>query len=203
MKYASDNRAVRAVYAFTTGPTKLLFIGLLVAFVAVSIYVPVRDFYIAQRSQDILQQQVAIREKYKKALEKEVDTYLSKEGVQDAARKDLGMAMPGEKTITVEGLDENGNPVVEQSEKDGKDGKDSKAGKDAAKDEDAVGSKSSSGEPSTSAEVDAAEEQVYENSAWYWKVLDAIFFFDGTNGQAVTSTGSASDGSGSADKGND
>ena len=36
---------------------------------------------------------------------------------------------------------------------------------------------------------EAAERAVLENSAWYWKLLDAVFFFDGANGMAVVSTG--------------
>ena len=240
MKYAADNRLVRAVYDFTTA-YKPLFIALVAVAVAVGVYFPVRDFYIAQRTQNILQQQVEIRKQYNDSLGKEVKQYLSQEGIEDAARKDLGMAMPGEKTITVEGLDEDGNPVVKQegSAEDaadqntaagdaaGQDADDQNAstgsGEGAAADDEAAGGedtdesdaakkdngmlkgadaadKSKTGtatdagsaankEPSTSAEVEAAEQSVLEDSPWYWKMLDALFFFDGSNGMAVTSTG--------------
>ena len=235
MKYAADNRLVHAVYNFTTA-YKPLFITLVVAAVAIGIYFPVRDFYIAQRTQNILQQQLDIRKKYNDSLGKEVKQYLSQEGIEDAARKDLGMAMPGEKTITVEGLDEDGNPIVKKAETEGAGdagGIDSSAGagdsategdsaadsndtgegdstEDSAKDDstedngklkgaDAAdknktgsGSKASADtgeDPKTSAEVEAAEKAVLENSPWYWKLLDTLFFFDGANGMAVTSTG--------------
>ena len=236
MKYAADNRLVQAVYNFTTN-SKPLFIALVAAAVAIGLYFPVRDFYVAQRTQNILQQQVEIRKRYNDSLGKEVKQYLSQEGIEDAARKDLGMAMPGEKTITVEGLDENGNPVVKRqgdtdgSTADGEDANNQDAGatdsgegdanaaddgsaSDGSTDEGAekedngmlkgadAADKSKSGtaadtksdsnkEPATSAEVEAAEQAVLENSPWYWKMLDALFFFDGSNGMAVTSTGDA------------
>ena len=229
MKYAADNRLVRAVYDFTTA-YKPLFIALVVAAVAIGVYFPVRDFYIAQRTQSILQQQVEIRKRYNDSLGKEVKQYLSQEGIEDAARKDLGMAMPGEKTITVEGLDEDGNPIVKQegvtddtasadqdAESGNAEGQKATDGAEASDSGDAddgatakkdngmlkgadAADKSKSGtakgagtdsdeEPSTSAEVEAAEQSVLENSPWYWKMLDALFFFDGSNGMAVTSTG--------------
>lgn len=118
MKYASDNRIVRSFYELTTGPSRHIFFIAVALVAAVSIYLPVRDFYIAQRTEMILQEQNAIREKYNKAIAKEVKGYMSEEGVEDAARKDLGMVMPGETTITVEGLDEDGNPIVKQQGED-------------------------------------------------------------------------------------
>lgn len=246
MKYASDNRFIRFFYALTTGPRRFVFYLLVIALVGVGLYLPIRDFYVAYRTQDILEQQVAIRKKYNEALTDEVDSYLPQEGIEDAARKKLGMVMPGEQTITVEGLDENGNPVTEGTDSSSSDSSDSSSGQDAsAGSQDASGSAdgtdasgdaktdaSSDGgtsadsgsdssdasggtlkgsdaadasktgsntdaaasgkDPSTSAEVEAAERAVYENSAWYWKVLDKVFFFDGANGMAVVSTGDAS-----------
>lgn len=248
MKYAQDNRFVRWFYALTTGPARLAFYLVVAALIGVGIYLPVRDLYVAHRTEDILAQQVAIRERYNKRLDSEVDGYLSQEGIEDAARKDLGMVMPGEKTITVEGLDEDGNPVVKEPEAEGtaagasgegaSNGGDGAAAGNAAEPDgdgaangtgaDAVGAagsgpaaggssdskdngklkgadaadKSKTGgdtkaaasgkEPTTSAEVEAAERAVYENSEWYWKMLDALFFFDGEGGMAVVSTGEAS-----------
>ena len=246
MRYAADNRVVHAIYTFTTD-FKPLFILLVVVAAGIGIYFPVRVFYIAKRTQDILEQQVAIRKTYNDALGKEVKQYLSQEGIEDAARKDLGMAMPGEKTITVEGLDKDGNPIVKQQDgtagessdgsasssstdgqtntgasdgsQDGQtsdaaaDGGDDAASSNGAAQEDSgklkgadAADKSKTGsstdnatdsgkEPSTSAEVEAAERAVLENAPWYWKLLDTIFFFDGTNGMAVVSTGDQASGS--------
>ena len=238
LRYARDNRFVRAVHSFTTGRFKPLFIALVVAAVAVAIYLPLRDYYIAYRSQAILEEQIAIREAYNEELLDEVDSLLTEEGVQDAAREELGMVMEGETPLTVTGLDEDGNAIVVETEsadeasseddsEDGDGAEDSDAASDDASDsedtdddaddddadadavatdtaseadetsEDADGSDadSDSGEDDdddesvTSADIEAAEDAVYENSAWYWKVLDAFFLFDGTSGQAVVSTG--------------
>ena len=112
MRYASDNAVVRWLYALTTGPRRYLFYGAVVALVLVGIYGPVKDFYIARRTVMILEEQTAIREEYNETLGDEVGSLMSQEGIEDTARKDLGMVMPGEQTITVEGLDSEGNPVV-------------------------------------------------------------------------------------------
>lgn len=217
MKYAADNRAVRWLYDLTTGPKRYLVYLLIAALFGVGMYLPVRDFYIAHRTESILQEQKAIREKYNESLGKEVESLLSQEGIEDAARRDYGMVMPGEQTITVEGLDENGDPVVidKNAQDEGssvKEGEGSSANQDpatahgaASKNDEGklkgseAADKSKTGasedaadpnkEPVTSADVEAAERAVLENSAWYWKVLDAFFFFDGSNGMAVVSTG--------------
>ena len=62
MHYANDNAAVKAIYDFTHGPQRGLFIGIVVALVLVSLYFPVRDLYVAKRSSDILAKQVEIRQ---------------------------------------------------------------------------------------------------------------------------------------------
>ena len=209
MRYARDNRFVQAVYGFTTGPLKPLLIAIVVVAVVLGIYFPVRDLYIAYRSQVILEQQLAIREAYNSELEEDIDALTTEEGVQDIAREELGMVMEGETPVTVTGLDDEGNAIiVEESSEDAE--ADSDADSDAEASDDSSGSSESddadadadsdeeaesSDEDSdddglqTSADVEAEEEAVYEESAWYWKVLDAIFFFDGTSGQAVVSTG--------------
>ena len=218
MRYASDNALVRWLYALTTGPQRRLFYLAVVLLVLAGIYGPVRDFYIAQRTVMILEEQTAIRKEYNETLGDEVGGLMSQEGIEDAARKDLGMVMPGEQTITVEGLDDEGNPVVvDPSKQDSADKGDSDRG-DASEGGASSGSTGKTGEedsgklkgadaadksktgsgavsadpakkPTTSAEVEAAERAVLENSAWYWKLLDAMFFFDGANGMAIVSTG--------------
>lgn len=251
LKYANDNVVVRWFYQLTTGPQRHLFYLAVVALVALGIYMPVRDFYIAQRTAQILQEQKEIRDAYNETVGDEVNKYMSQEGIEDTARKELGMVMPGEQTITVQGLDEDGNPVTVQdgvdqtgsgdgsgnaddgSSADGSssdastDGEGSTDGStdasaDGSSSGDASGDAAASGtqgsdedsgtlkgsdaadksktgsdaatydpskKPTTSAEVEAAEKAVFENSPWYWKMLDALFFFDGVNGMAVVSTG--------------
>lgn len=226
MRFASDNRAVQLFYGLTTGPRRYLFYLAVALFVGVGVYFPVRDFYIAVRTEAILKEQNEIRDTYNEALGDEVESLLSEEGVSDVARRDYGMVMPGEKTITVEGLDEEGNPVIVDEGQQAAEGDQAAEGQDAPagapdatssqgpssangaaskddqgklKGEDAAdksktgssGSTDATGdsEPTTSAEVEKAERAVFENSPWYWKVLDALFLFDGVNGMAVVSTG--------------
>lgn len=70
MHYANDNAVVKAIYDFTHGPQRGLFIGIVVALVLVSLYFPVRDLYVAKRSSDILAKQVEIRQQYNDELQK-------------------------------------------------------------------------------------------------------------------------------------
>ena len=82
MHYAHDNAVVKAIYDFTHGPQRGLFIGIVVALVLVSLYFPVRDLYVAKRSSDILAKQVEIRQQYNDELQKSVDKLLSEEGIK-------------------------------------------------------------------------------------------------------------------------
>lgn len=201
MKYANDNRVVRALYDFTSGPYRAVFYVLVVAVIALGVYFPVRDLYIAHRTNGILQEQLAIREKYNESLEKEVNKYLSQEGIEEAAREQ-GMVMPGETPITVQGADQlgdNGKASSQDGSADGAQSDDAAGSGDTASSEGAADSAdegsggdaadSSSSEPSTSAEVERAEREVYAKSPWYYKVLDSLFFYSGPSDQVVKSTG--------------
>lgn len=161
MRYANDNRIVKAIYSFTTGKTKPLFIALVVFAIGIGVYFPVRDYYCAQRSGEVLTRQLELQKAYEKKSQKQVDTLLSKEGIIDTARKKFGMVMEGEKTLEVEGLDSG------SSKKSSK--------------------KSST--PSTLAELEKAQQEVVDDVPWYVKALDAVFGFNGVEGQEVTSTG--------------
>lgn len=160
MHYANDNAAVKAIYDFTHGPLRPLFIGIVVALVLVSLYFPVRDLYVAKRSSDILAKQVEIRQQYNDEMKKDTDKWFSEEGIKDSAR-DLGMAMPGEKRIEVQGLDE---------------------------DSDSSSSKKSSNAKNAS-EVAKEIEEVGKDAPWYIKTLDMLFGFNGVEGQTVASSG--------------
>ena len=160
MHYANDNAVIKAIYDFTHGPQRGLFIGIVVALVLVSLYFPVRDLYVAKRSSDILAKQVEIRQQYDDELKKDTDKWLSEEGVKDSAR-DLGMAMPGEKRIEVLGLDD---------------------------DSDSSSSKKSSNAKKAS-EVAKEIEEVGKDAPWYIQALDMLFGFNGVEGQTVVSNG--------------
>lgn len=160
MRYANDNAVVKAIYDFTHGSLRPLFIGIVVALALVSLYFPVRDLYVAKRSSDILAKQVEIREQYNDEMKKDTDKWFSEEGIKDSAR-DLGMAMPGEKRIEVQGLDE---------------------------DSDSSSSKKSSNAKNAS-EVAKEIEEVGKDAPWYIKTLDMLFGFNGVEGQTVASSG--------------
>lgn len=160
MHYANDNAVVKATYDFTHGSLRPLFIGIVVALALVSLYFPVRDLYVAKRSNDILVKQVEIRQQYDDELKKDTDKWLSEEGVKDSAR-DLGMAMPGEKRIEVLGLDD---------------------------DSDSSSSKKSSNAKKAS-EVAKEIEEVGKDAPWYIQALDMLFGFNGVEGQTVVSNG--------------
>ena len=161
MHYANDNAVVKAIYDFTHGPQRGLFVGIVVALVLVSLYFPVRDLYVAKRSNDILAKQVEIRQQYNDELQKSVDKLLSEEGIKDAATEDLGLVMPGETKIDVLGLDD---------------------------DSDASSSKKSSNAKKAS-EVAKEIEEVGKDAPWYIQALDMLFGFNGVEGQTVVSNG--------------
>lgn len=160
MRYANDNAVVKAIYDFTHGSLRPLFIGIVVALALVSLYFPVRDLYVAKRSSDILAKQVEIREQYNDEMKKDTDKWFSEEGIKDSAR-DLGMVMPGEKRIEVQGLDE---------------------------DSDSSSSKKSSNAKNAS-EVAKEIEEVGKDAPWYIQALDMLFGFNGVEGQTVVSNG--------------
>lgn len=161
MHYANDNAVVKAIYDFTHGPQRGLFIGIIVALVLVSLYFPVRDLYVAKRSSDILAKQVEIRQQYNDELQKSVDKLLSEEGIKDAASEGLGLVMPGETKIDVLGLDD---------------------------DSDSSSSKKSSNAKKAS-EVAKEIEEVGKDAPWYIQALDMLFGFNGVEGQTVVSNG--------------
>lgn len=160
MHYANDNAVVKAIYDFTHGPQRGLFIGIVVALALVSLYFPVRDLYVAKRSSDILAKQVEIRQQYNDELQKSVDKLLSEEGIKDAATEDLGLVMPGETRIDVLGLDDDS---------DSSDKKSSNAKK--------------------ASEVAKEIEEVGKDAPWYIQTLDMLFGFNGVEGQTVVSNG--------------
>ena len=160
MRYANDNAVVKAIYDFTHGSLRPLFIGIVVALALVSLYFPVRDLYVAKRSSDILAKQVEIRQQYNDEMKKDTDKWFSEEGIKDRARE-LGMAMPGEKRIEVLGLDD---------------------------DSDSSSSKKSSNAKKAS-EVAKEIEEVGKDAPWYIQTLDMLFGFNGVEGQTVASSG--------------
>lgn len=160
MHYANDNAVVKAIYDFTHGSLRPLFIGIVVTLVLVSLYFPVRDLYVAKRSSDILAKQVEIREQYNDEMKKDTDKWFSEEGIKDTAR-DLGMVMPGETRIDVQGLDDDSDSS----------------------------SSSKSSNAKKASEVAKEIEGVGKDAPWYIQALDMLFGFNGVEGQTVASSG--------------
>lgn len=105
MRYANDRPAVQAIYNFTTGSMRPVFITLVVAAIAIGVYFPVRDLYVAQRTNYVLTRQLELAQAYDDYQSKITNGLLSEEGVKDAARE-MGLVDEGEKKIDVVGLDE-------------------------------------------------------------------------------------------------
>lgn len=209
MRYAADNRVIQAIYSLTTGPARFAFYGLVVLAVGIGVYFPVRDLYAAYRTGEILERQLEVRSEYNKGLENEVDSLLSKEGIELAAREKLGLVMPGEHAVKVLGADAaeddsadgSDGTAADASADDSTDGSAADALSDGAASSDAGDSAASgaatgddasaagAAEPKTSNEVEEAEAAVAAESPWYIKVLDAVFFYNGVEGQTVASAG--------------
>lgn len=224
MRYASDNKVVQALYGITTGPYKYLLILLVIVAAGVSLYFPIRDYYVAYRTNDILTRQLQLREAYNDSLQSDVDQLLSTEGIENAARENLGLVMPGEKRIDVVGSvgdgadssdastgEDSGDASDAEGSSDTQDGGADASGGDASQDgsssgstdagtsgdsggdatSDGSGSDDSSTQkvPTTSAELREAEAAIAEEAPWYIKALDTLFFYQGVDGQKVSSTG--------------
>lgn len=224
MRYASDNKVVQALYGITTGPYKYLLILLVIVAAGVSLYFPIRDYYVAYRTNDILTRQLQLREAYNESLQSDVDQLLSTEGIENAARENLGLVMPGEKRIDVVGSvgdgadssdastgEDSGDASDAEGSSDTQDGVADASGGDASQDgsssgstdagtsgdsggdavSDGSGSDDSSTQkvPTTSAELREAEAAIAEDAPWYIKALDTLFFYQGVDGQKVSSTG--------------
>lgn len=165
MKYAADNRVVHAIYEFTAGRTKPLAIALVILAILGGLYGPMRDYYVAYRTGDILARQLQVSERYNKSLQSDVSKLLSKEGIEDEARSKLGLVMPGEKQLEVKGLD----------------------GDSSSDSSDASSSL-------TASEIAKREAEVAAEAPWYIKVLDTVFFYSGVDGQEVSSSGNSTSG---------
>ena len=197
VKYSADGPAVQKLHDFTSGSLKPLFIALVVAAVAFGLYLPIRDYYVAWRTGEILSRQVDLRKSYNEGLQENVDKYLSQEGIEEAARSELGMVLPGETRIELTGNEQTPAQEGDAAAADG-DESDTAGPGDAAGDgeqpdgeqADAAAAGTSDDEvPSTSAEAEKAEAAAALDAPWYIEVLDTVFFFGGVEGQTVVSTG--------------
>lgn len=154
MRYATDNKVVQTIYTVTTGPYKYALLLLLIVVVGLSLYFPIRDYYVAYRTSDILARQLELREEYNERLETDVDQLLSTEGIENAARENLGLVMPGEKRIDVVGSVGDGSDVSDAEGDDAANAGDASAG-DASGTEGADGSGEDGSGANGNADADA------------------------------------------------
>lgn len=81
-------------------------LAVVVAVVA-ALYGPAQRYYVSVRTTQDLQVKYAALKSQNKDLQSDVDTLMSKEGIEDQARKN-GYVYPGEKGVEVKGLKEDG-----------------------------------------------------------------------------------------------
>lgn len=75
--------------------------------VAAALYGPAQRYYVSMRTTQDLQVKYAALKSQNKDLKSDVDALMSKEGIEDQARKN-GYVYPGEKGVEVKGLKEDG-----------------------------------------------------------------------------------------------
>lgn len=219
MRYANDNAVVRAIYNITTGPYRWAFFLVVLIAVVASIYFPVRDYYVAWRSQDVLEERLEQGRSYNEELQDNVDKLLSQEGIEDIARDELGLVREGETAGVVVGLDEDGNPIPKEDSSD-KDDSDEDGEKDGSSDADDDGSDADASEDldgdgvpddeQTPTTVDgkaaggtgSSKKGVPDTLAektgkteietpWYLSLLDGVFFFSPDEAQGIMSVGAS------------
>ena len=94
---------------------KLVIALVIVAAILIMLYRPTRDLYIAWRTGYVLQQRYDTLADENQELSEEVDRLMTREGIEDAARK-RGYVMPGETSVKVEGLE--GEPAEEPEDEE-------------------------------------------------------------------------------------
>lgn len=114
MASASENASTSLGRKILAHYKVILAVLVLVVFAFLSIYFPARDYYVAKRTNERLQSELELNVAHNEHLKAEVENLKTREGIEDHARKDLGMVMPGEKSINVVG-------ITEQEEPDGTD----------------------------------------------------------------------------------
>lgn len=219
MRYAQDSSFVRKFYALVTGPYKMAFFLSFFLLCMVGIYFPVRDVYVAVRTQQdltvLIQTQLAENDE----AQAKVDGLMSQEGIEDAAREELGLVMPGETAGTVVGVDEDGNPLKEDSKNTPESQSNGASdpgfdmtlpfGPNATDEEQQQAEEQATGKPLNPLESDShpvlgdldqnleekEKDQVpkkYAPVPWYYALGDFIFGYHGATGETIVSTGTHS-----------
>ena len=218
MRYAQDSKFVRSVYQLITGPYKMVIFVIFFVICAVSIYLPVSDLYCAMRTQQDLTVLIQTQLDENDLAQEEVDRLMSQEGIEDIAREELGLVMPGETVGVVVGVDDEGNPLTEDPQDTS--GEESAVedpdfdvslpfGPNATEEEQQQAEGQTSGKPLNPLESDIhpvlgdidqdlddkerdQKTQKYAPVTWYYAIGDFIFGYHGASGETIVSTGTHS-----------
>ena len=100
MRHAVDHERVwrHALVAVTTLASVFVTI--------IMLYFPAQDLYLALRQNERLSDELAQNTARNAQMQARVDSLQTAEGIQDEAHRAFGLVMPGEESITVQGLDE-------------------------------------------------------------------------------------------------
>ena len=219
MRYAQDSPFVQKFYALVTGPYKVAFYSCFIAICLFAMYFPVRDMYIAMRTQQDLLVLMQTQVDENNEAQSKVDSLMSQEGIEDIAREELGLVMPGETVGVVVGVDEEGNPLPENEGESGGTQSDGTSdpnfdltlpfGPNATDEEQHQAEEQATGKPLNPLESDVhpvlgdldqdlegkEKDQVAKKYApvpWYYAVGDFIFGYHGATGETIVSTGTHS-----------
>ena len=219
MRYAQDSPFVRKFYALVTGPHKMTFFLSFLLLCLVGIYFPIRDVYVAVRTQQdltvLIQTQLAENDE----AQAKVDGLMSQEGIEDIAREEFGLVMPGETAGVVVGVDEEGNPLKEDADSTGGSQTNGASdpdfditlpfGPNATEEEQQKAEGQATGKPLNPLESDVhpvlgdldqdlegkEKDQAAKKYApvpWYYAIGDFIFGYHGATGETIVSTGTHS-----------
>ncbi len=82
--------------------------------IMVAVYVPAKNLYIAKRAQERLEMEYLLNLQHNAALRERVENLQTNEGIEDEARKNLGLVMPGETSVKIENASEQPEPREEE-----------------------------------------------------------------------------------------
>lgn len=94
------------------GRAMAITLALILIFV-LAVYMPAKNFYIAKRAQERLQVEYQQNIEHNAALQERVESLQTDAGVEDEARKNMGLVMPGEHSIKIVGASQAVRPKDE------------------------------------------------------------------------------------------
>ncbi len=93
---------------------KIVALIVTIILIMVAVYVPAKNLYIAKRAQERLEMEYLLNLQHNAALRERVENLQTNEGIEDEARKNLGLVMPGETSVKIENASEQPEPREEE-----------------------------------------------------------------------------------------